>query len=90
MVILKRGAVVDLDDPTGDILVFSIECLSCPLVKITTVMRTTNGKVLSYAHGLSTGDVIKVSNVIGMPELSGSLQILYDNKWWRKSILLKC
>jgi hypothetical protein len=66
------GAVVDLDDASGDTLVFSIECLSCPLVKIATVMRTTNGKVISYAHGLSTGDVIKVSNVIGMPELSGS------------------
>jgi hypothetical protein len=66
------GAVVDLDDASGDTLVFSIECLSCPFVKIASVMRTTNGKVLSYAHGLSTGDVIKVSNVIGMPELSGS------------------
>ena len=51
--------VVDPDDPTGKYLIFGIECLSCPIVKITTVFRTSDGKVSAKAHGLQTGAVIQ-------------------------------
>jgi hypothetical protein len=40
------------------------------VVKITTVFRTSDGKVTANAHGLKTGDVLQVANVLGMPELS--------------------
>ena len=65
-----HNLVVDPDDPAGKYLTFGIECLSCPIVKITTVFRTSDGKVSAKAHGLQTGAVIQVANVLGMPELS--------------------
>ena len=71
--------VVDPDDPTGKYLTFGLECLSCPVVKITTVFRTSDGKVAANAHGLQTGDVIQVANVLGMPELSLPYTVLHNN-----------
>jgi hypothetical protein len=61
--------VIDLDP--NDKLDFRIECFSCPEVIIDTVLRTTSGKVTSRTpHGLKSGDVVQITNVKDMPELS--------------------